>query len=738
MLNKFYGIMFLVIALSISVSGQTTKTNLNPDPNGDPWFVDNYKMPDIMNVISDETVKETISARGEKNLPESLNHISSKYLRPIFNQSGGSCGAAAQISYMFAYEINNHRDADASLPQNIYPSHFTFMTSDGNANQPQMAAFNGIPNSIMWGGDTYSTIFGKSVDAPDDYPDYGWMTGFGRWKNAMLNKIEYNDFIFIDSPDKLEFLKGWILDHNGEEGFHEGGLAGTGIAISNSDIVQIPPQFNEGGKYLLKEWGPQFDHAMTWAGWDDNVGYDYNGDGQLTNDVDLNNDGIINMLDWEKGSMLLLNSWGDQWANGGWVYIPYRVLRKHKMIAEFYHVRKDYSPKMILKVKMTYNQRNRLKLLIGIASRADASKPDKTRLCPHFVFQGRAEVPMLGRWADNIMHEEPMEFELDLTDLLYGFDLTKPFTVFLKTVTTRTGGEGNLDYLSVVDYIGNSTGVEYIGEFDDTEIRDGKIQYFPISLSGNPAADIPQYVYIPQSSMSVYYVDSEESISEKATNVLDGKINTIWHTDYNGGVDLLPHVIEFELDEETSISGIEYIGRQNGGAGANGRIADYEVYVAMDPDEWGEPVATGKFNNTSMPQRVFFPSINGKYIKLVALSETNGQEWTSMAEFNAFTKYNATGVEGEIEAPFKYSLSQNYPNPFNPSTVIKYSLANSGFVSLKIFDALGKEVKNLIDDYKPAGNYSVEFNGNGLSSGIYFYRLTAGDYVSAKKMILLK
>lgn len=88
--------------------------------------------------------------------------------------------------------------------------------------------------------------------------------------------------------------------------------------------------------------------------------------------------------------------------------------------------------------------------------------------------------------------------------------------------------------------------------------------------------------------------------------------------------------------------------------------------------------------------------------------------------------------------PEVYSLSQNYPNPFNPVTNIKFSIPNSGLVKLVIFDILGREVKTLLNDVKPAGNYVVDFNASELSSGAYFYRLEAGNFTETKKMLLVK
>lgn len=86
----------------------------------------------------------------------------------------------------------------------------------------------------------------------------------------------------------------------------------------------------------------------------------------------------------------------------------------------------------------------------------------------------------------------------------------------------------------------------------------------------------------------------------------------------------------------------------------------------------------------------------------------------------------------------KFDLKQNYPNPFNPETLIRFSLPEAGHVVLKVYDADGKEVSTLLNDYKEAGEYSVRFNGLRLSSGIYYYSLHSGNYAVAKKMVYIK
>jgi hypothetical protein len=95
--------------------------------------------------------------------------------------------------------------------------------------------------------------------------------------------------------------------------------------------------------------------------------------------------------------------------------------------------------------------------------------------------------------------------------------------------------------------------------------------------------------------------------------------------------------------------------------------------------------------------------------------------------------------------PESFKLKQNFPNPFNPITKIKFiipSITPSGveetFVTLKVYDVLGNQIATLISEEKPAGEYEIEFNGNGMSSGIYFYQLKSGSFIQTNKMILIK
>lgn len=107
-------------------------------------------------------------------------------------------------------------------------------------------------------------------------------------------------------------------------------------------------------------------------------------------------------------------------------------------------------------------------------------------------------------------------------------------------------------------------------------------------------------------------------------------------------------------------------------------------------------------------------------------------------DFNGNYEYFNLSNEVNVGIPTKYDLSQNYPNPFNPSTKINFDLPVDGKVSLKLFDMSGREVATLVNEVKTAGYYTISFNASNLSSGVYFYRLNAGDFTVTKKMMLVK
>ncbi len=143
----------------------------------------------------------------------------------------------------------------------------------------------------------------------------------------------------------------------------------------------------------------------------------------------------------------------------------------------------------------------------------------------------------------------------------------------------------------------------------------------------------------------------------------------------------------------------------------------------------------------------FTPSLASQWATKVYLMPvgTNKIRFVAKSDFgnnlyiDDVTSGTITGIGSPLSlVPAKYELAQNYPNPFNPATKINFSIAKQGLVTMKIYDILGKEIMTLVNEQKPAGNYSVEFNAGNFASGIYFYKIVSGNFTQIKRMMLVK
>jgi serine protease len=167
-----------------------------------------------------------------------------------------------------------------------------------------------------------------------------------------------------------------------------------------------------------------------------------------------------------------------------------------------------------------------------------------------------------------------------------------------------------------------------------------------------------------------------------------------------------------------------------------------------DKEKWTS-LSSGLTNTSAGPADIANVTSSGPYnipsggsidVAFAIAADINLQNLRT-AFANARSKYNfiLTSVKDNINPlPYKFELTQNYPNPFNPSTTIKFSVPSESHVILKIYDMLGREVRTLLNEEKAPGNYSVNFIAGNLPSGVYLYKLTAGNYTNVKKLILIK
>jgi hypothetical protein len=96
------------------------------------------------------------------------------------------------------------------------------------------------------------------------------------------------------------------------------------------------------------------------------------------------------------------------------------------------------------------------------------------------------------------------------------------------------------------------------------------------------------------------------------------------------------------------------------------------------------------------------------------------------------------GINSNTNIPGEFSLFQNYPNPFNPNTTVEYNVPKNTYVTIKVFDAVGRLAALLVDEQKTAGNYKINFDAGNLASGIYYYTMNTSEFTQTKKMILIK
>ena len=448
-------------------------------PDGKVVKIDRSVFPNLKYDVTPKAKPADYVARRKARkvkaqLPPFVYNGQDKYFPPIFNQDGGSCGSAAGVGYQFTHEINSYRDADASLPENQYPSHFTWLMAYQTSTTEGMAKAIGIPNVPTYGGRTYSRLFGAQTH---DDPDYGWMQGYDKWYSAMWNRSAYDfNLAPTNTPEGRQELKEWLYNHSGDETMHGGGVAGIGVAAYGTWAAIPNSAANKAagvvGMKYVKKWGDTFNHALTVCGYDDRI------------EFDLDGDGIVGETEEDEvGAWIIANSWGDGWENKGFIYCPYKYSYAvdndtWTWTPGAYVIRQDYRPLRTIKLLMDYDHRSELLLSAGVAENINAARPEKTIPFEHFRYAGNTlgaspapEVPMLGRWVDGI-HDEPMEFGYDLTDLTFSVDRTKPLKYFFIVKTSSDAiGSGHIYKASIINYEIENEGVEIPFEEKDVEIK---------------------------------------------------------------------------------------------------------------------------------------------------------------------------------------------------------------------------------------------------------------------------
>ena len=295
----------ILLFLGVFMIGQINAqiVNLNPDPNGDPWIaggVKQFSSSEIAEMDAIPVLQLSVES-ANRTLPEAVDNSTLQYWPGIKLQEGASCAQFAGIYYTFTYEINRLRGLPSNSAERRYHYKYTYNFLNGGINTGTNT-INGWDIVMENGCPTYEAFGGDYVSLR------AWMSGYDKYYQSQQNKIKSYNQIMINDEDDIELLKHWINDHN--EGSSTGGLSVFYCETSGMVIEDLPPQSQNAGEGVVVEFGGGCDHAMTMVGYNDNIMYDFNNDGQFTNNVDINNDGNIDLQDWEIGAVKVANSWG--------------------------------------------------------------------------------------------------------------------------------------------------------------------------------------------------------------------------------------------------------------------------------------------------------------------------------------------------------------------------------------------------------------------------------------------
>ena len=486
---KFTLVFCFLLLAGFTMTGQQL-INLNPDKNGEPWIAGGLRPLtaadyEFLNALPPLQIQKKYLTR---TLPSAVDNSTSSFFRPVFNQDGGSCGQASGIGYCFTYEQDYVRNVPASTQANQYPTHYTWnFLNGGNGGGSwyfdgwQIIKANGCPNVADYGGSLWAG--GQTR----------WMSGYDPYYNGMNNRVLGIYYIDVSTPEGLQSLKQWFYDH--ADGSPTGGVVCFGGGVyGNFQTNTLPSGTPEAGKTVVTSWDADVNHAMTFVGYNDSIRFDYNNDGQYTNNIDINGDGIVNMRDWEIGGVKMVNSWGNSWGNSGKAYVMYKTLAEPTAtggiwnnIVHLITVKPESSPLLTMKAVVKHTSRNKIKISAGVTTDLSATVPDYTISFPLFNYQGGG-LYMQGGYSEA---EKTLEMGLDITPLLSYVISGQPAKYFLKVEgqDPYNEGTGQVNSLSVIDYSSGSPVMTTSTETNVAINENGTI-YVPVETS--VAFDAPE------------------------------------------------------------------------------------------------------------------------------------------------------------------------------------------------------------------------------------------------------
>ena len=416
-----------------------------------------------------------------KRLPARVDNSARPEFPPVYKQRWGSCGQFASVASIFTYEMNVLNGTVADSDATRFPAHFSWNMMNRAENKGseayhgwEVAKRIGIPTAKSYGGVRLNKIG-------------SWPNGYEIWREAMEYRVSGYRYTPANTVAQLNEARGWMYDRNGAgAGKGPGGIFALDGRMGELKKVTktIAKDEHEAGKDVWIRWGPSgYGHGITCVGYDDEVGFDVNGDGKITNDLDLNGDGEVTLADWERGAYIVVNSWGEKWSKDGRVYLLYSAMIDSDWKRGNYLGRVEvtrYQPEATLRLKLACNDRTDLRLTVGVAGDSKAEDPEY-EFAPE-AFNGW---PLFGR-GGNAGHV-PMAGPDDHTPIEVGIDLSE-LTEKLKADGKKVGRF----FLT----LSRADGSEAVGQLHECALRSydskGKlIREIPVEIDGGKFGKSP-------------------------------------------------------------------------------------------------------------------------------------------------------------------------------------------------------------------------------------------------------
>ena len=334
----------------------------------------------------------------------------------------------------------------------------------------------------------------------------------------------------------------------------------------------------------------------------------------------------------------------------------------------------------------------------------------------HFIITRIYENYYLYKWLS--LTRRPSIFPDQVWTIPYGY--VEPGNSVIIRSTFHNSNNYLADYKAVIDNLENDK-LQIIQLYDDGLHNDGLSND---GIWGN-----------------VSQIISNEKFLRVGMEVSNTDLNEVFHFRTMAGITTEGPVVLDSIESKYSVFKYyrikPYLHNQSNTTtitDASVRVVCNDPWVAsISPPVLSLPdISPGNTNKSTNDANIYVDSTYPGYFNIkVEVMSNNLVYWIDSIQV-------IVGVDEQTIQPLVYNLEQNYPNPFNPSTTISYQLAESGKVTLKIYDILGKIVATLINEYKAAGKYKTEFNTTNLTSGVYFYQLKANGFIETKKMVFLK